>query len=205
MRKINVIALALVLAIIMVIPMALPASADNPEDNQPVAWVSFGGSNASNKDEMGYHAQVSVLVKQYRDGSTVGYYREKNFSQDTSTDISFSNSHFTQSGDIKTADLLAKVADPKTGLSWWMWWKFTDASEPAAEGDSMMVYFWATMTIDPTKTPPKISFVPADSPQWPPIFTPAPGPGTHWFPFLPNGPLFFARSNVQIHITSEYK
>ena len=77
MRRLRLMAMALTLSTAVVAMTIAPVMAGTPPetgDNQPVAWVSLGGSNGRTMDLAGVHGHVSISVKRLSDDTTVGHF-----------------------------------------------------------------------------------------------------------------------------------
>ena len=156
---------------------AMAAEPVDPGDNKPVAWVSWGGSNSRVKDDETNQAQLSFLVQQLKDGTTVGHMRY----QDRVSEYYFSydilDSYFYEIDGVKIAEIFTSAPDGVYTM--YNWWILTDGGEPGATKDGFQLY---------------ASFIPSWTPPGPPT--------TGWYrlqnqDWIPGG-------NIQIHITGDY-
>jgi hypothetical protein len=191
MRKMVILLMAMTMVAAMIIPL-VSASADTP-DNKPVAWVSWDGSNANSKDELGSHIVGSVSVKKLSDGSTVGHMWFRNFTTGTEDLYDVVDSHFEEVGVAKVAHILVRTdSDP-----WYLWYQLKDLGEPAAGTDTYRVFIWADRQINPSPPPPFI-YLPDGQPAWPPVFNSA-APFPRWVQYSP-GEIPIVSGNIQVHM-----
>ena len=187
MKKLYITLFALTLSVVMLVTAVAPAMAAepvDPGDNKPVAWVSWGGSNSRVKDDETNQAQLSFLVQQLKDGTTVGHmsYQDRVTGEHTSYDIL--DSFFYETDGVKVAEIFTST--PYGVYTMFGWWILTDGGEPGAAKDGFQLY---------------ASFIPNGIPLIP-AWTPPGPPATGWYPFqnqdwIPGG-------NIQVHITEDY-
>ena len=182
MRKLYLTIMALTLSIVMIAMMVVPVIAATPKepgDNQPVAWVSLGGSNGRTMDLAGVHGHVSILVKRFSDDTTEGSISVVDLDNKVVTTYDIVDSDFHYEGDVKVANVLAKFSlSPK--MTVWAWWHFEDRGEPGIGTDYYRRFGHLS----------DISVVP----PWPPAWPPSDG----WFPTGPGDTI--VSSNLQIHL-----
>ncbi len=182
MRKLYLVLLALTLSVALLGTTAAPVMAAKPAepgDNQPIAWVSLGGSNGSTKDLAGVHGHVSIFVKRLSDGTTVGRIEVVDLDNKAVTTYEIVDSDFRYEGDVRVANTLAKLSlSPE--MSFWVWWRFEDRGEPGTGTD----YYRMLGHPSPTTVPP----------PWPPTWPPSGG----WFPLGPGNTI--VNSNLQVHL-----
>ncbi len=182
MRKLYLVLLALTLSfatVAMTVAPVMAAKPAEPGDNQPVAWVSLGGSNGSTKDVAGVHGHVSIFVKRLSDGTTVGHIDVVDLDNKSVATYEIVDSDFRYEGDVRVANVLAKYSW-SPGMTVWAWWRFEDRGEPGAGTD----YYQLLVHPLPTSVPP----------PWPPAWPPSGG----WFPMGPGNTITDA--NLQLHL-----
>jgi hypothetical protein len=186
MKKLYITLFALTLSIVMLVTAVAPAMATKPEDpcnNKPVAWVSWGGSNSRVKDEFG-QAQLSFLIQQLKDKTTVGHMSYQDRITGVNTYYNILDSFFYETDGVKVAEIFTST--PYGVYTMFSWWILTDGGEPGATKDGFQLY---------------ASFVPVFIPIIPDWTPPGP-PESGWIPlqdqdWIPGG-------NIQIHITEDY-
>ena len=191
--------LALIIALAMILPMAVPIAADNPPENKPVAWVSFAGSNANNKDVSGSHDQLSIHVKKLSDGRTVGFFNNKVFGLgEVYHEVIDSNFYLDTVTGAKVADVL--VIDQAYGLPWYLWWRLVDGGEPGHQKDTLEAYIWS-MYIGPDPFDPASYTWTSESYTWPPQpagWPPVVGESKWYWYIWP--PVQIVSGNIQVHL-----
>ncbi len=179
MNKLYLTSIALTLSIVMMVTAvasAMAAEPEDPGDNKPVAWVSWGGSNSKVKDEFN-QAQLSFLVQQLKDGTTVGHMSYQDRVTGKYTSYAILDSYFYETDGVKVAEIFTSAHyDAYTMFNWWI---LTDGGEPGAAKDGFQLY---------------ASFISTWTPPGPPT--------TGWYTlrnqdWIPGG-------NIQIHINDEY-
>jgi hypothetical protein len=214
MRKVFIFSMVLTLSIILVVSVALPAAAKAPNDNQPVAWVTWGGSNANSKLEMGVHQQASILVKQLADGSTIGHFDMKNFTTGESQSWPLLDSDFRMVGNAKVANILSKMADPAIPGSpeWYFWWQLSDLGEPGVGNDTYQMFAWTEYVGPlpgeigyPGGLGNPLNYAYASDPLWPPSFNFPPSQTNKklWIPYSGPSPIALASGNIQVHLAGD--
>lgn len=174
--------IAIGLSIIMLATTVAPVLAAKPDesgDNQPVAWVTLGGSNGSTKDVAGVHGHVSIFVKKLSDGTTIGRIDVVDLDNKTVTTYDVVDSDFHYEGDVKVANVLAKFSiTPEWTV--WAWWRLEDRGEPGTGTDHYQLF----------GHPLPITVMP----PWPPAWPPADG----WFPVGPGNTITDANLQVRL-------
>jgi hypothetical protein len=179
-RKIFGVTLSLLIVLSLCLSTAVPAMAADPEpDNQPIGWVSLGGSNGRVKDEQGVHGRVSILVKKLSDGTTVGHFYIAGLNDKIINTLEIIDSEFHYEGEVKVANVLTHW-DLGGGFIVWALFVFEDRGEPGGGTDFYRI--WA------------INLPPDVKPPWPPTYPPSGG----WFPWGSGATI--VSSNLQVHI-----
>jgi len=170
----------------------MAAKPEEKNDNKPVAWVTWAGSNGKAKDVMPQGHMVGKFhVKKLSDGSVVGDAHIKYLDGEFTYEYELYDAYFATENGTNVAYLLVTVEGPWPGFGTaniTMCWRFVDGGEPAKGNGEFRNYFYAVPNIDPLTA------------LWPPetgldFFTPP------WIPFFPPTGL---GANVQIKITDAY-
>ena len=211
MRKLYIILLALTLSVVTLAAAVLPVAAD-PRDNQPVAWVSFSGSNNGlhSNAEWSQKASfdpmvISIAATRRANGTTDGHAFDRVLDPRSEDYFAVIDSHFSvRANGALVADVLLFSGPDEAGLRWYSWWQFVDAGEPGRAVDTFQIFIWAQAF--PISSPPWFEFLPVGYPSpWPPTFTPGIILGApKWYPFSGLTPVPIAPGNVQVHITDRY-
>ena len=209
-KRLTGISLALILILSLFLSTAAPAMADQVDEDEPVASLSWSGRIIVPEVYMmvpivggdDSTSLFSVNIKKYANQPMVGQLREKNNKHGYDYILPIVDVIFSEIDDgIKVADILTYVDAGKYGI-WYYWAHFEDRGEPGKGNDIFERYIW---------WPPNTTY------DWPPLNL---GPiGPHWTPWLsgslvypqspPNGypyppTIYIGSGDVQIHITEAY-
>ena len=180
------ISLALILILSLFLSTAAPAMADQVNEDEPVASLSWSGRITVPE---GYpinpiyghddsNTLFSVSVELFDDGTLVGHLREKNNILGIDYQLPVLAVGFDLESDgTKIATILTSVDISETE-TWYFWAKFTDCREPGKETDKFERFFyygqsWLNGWFVPSTMPPPTVYI--------------------------------ASGNIQIHITDAYE